>query len=138
MHLIESGSRRLAINFLECIKKFRKNERYASIAEEDELAICSKKSKLSNNHIESNKQRDHCQNINLKYLREENLNRPILAQININSIRNKFQFLPSQIIHNVDILLVSETKLDASFPTAQFLLDGFSKPYGLDLWSNGG
>ena len=138
MHLIESGSRRLAINFLECIKKFRKNERYASIAEEDELAICSKKSKLSNNHIESNKERDQCQNIYLKYLREENLNRPILAQININSIRNKFQFLPSQIIHNVDILLVSETKLDASFPTAQFLLDGFSKPYGLDLWSNGG
>ena len=37
LHLNESGSRHLAINFLERIKKFCKNERYASIAEEDEL-----------------------------------------------------------------------------------------------------
>ena len=35
-------------------------------------------------------------------------------------------------------MLVSETKLDASFPTAQFLLDGFSKPCRLDRCSNGG
>ena len=32
---------------------------------------------------------------------------PIFAQININSIRNKFQFLASQVINNVDVLLVS-------------------------------
>ena len=57
-------------------------------------------------------------------------------QINIKSLRNKFQFLASQVINNVDILLVSETKLDDSFPTAQFLLDGFSKPNRLDRCSN--
>ena len=62
---------------------------------------------------------------------------PIFAQININSIRNKFEFVASQIINNVDVLLVSETKLDDSFPTAQFLLDGFSKPCRLDRSSNG-
>ena len=71
-------------------------------------------------------------------LREENPNCPIFAQININSIRNKFQFVTSEIIDSVDVLLVSETKLDDSFPTAQFLLDGFSKPYRLDRCSNGG
>ena len=38
----------------------------------------------------------------------------------------------------MDILLISETKLDDSFSSAQFLLDGFSKPYRLDLCSNGG
>ena len=38
----------------------------------------------------------------------------------------------------MDILLISETKLDDSFPSAQFLLDGFSKPYRLDRCSNGG
>ena len=59
-------------------------------------------------------------------------------QININSIRNKFQFLASQIISNVDVLLVSETKLNDSIPTAQFLLDGLSKPYRLDRWSSAG
>ena len=43
LHLNESGSRRWAINILEHFKKFQKNERYASMAEDDELAICSKK-----------------------------------------------------------------------------------------------
>ena len=57
------------------------------------------------------------------------------AQIDINFIRNKFQFLTSEIINNV--LLVSEAKLDDSFPTVQFFLDGFSKPYRLDHCSNG-
>ena len=32
---------------------------------------------------------------------------------------------------------MSETKLDDSFPTAQFLLNGFPKPYRLDHCSNG-
>ena len=38
----------------------------------------------------------------------------------------------------MDILLISETKLDDSFPATQFLLDGFSKPYRLGRCSNGG
>ena len=80
------------MNFLERIKKFWKNERYASIAEEDELAICSKKSSLSNNLIEGEKGKNKCQNINQKSSREENPDCPIFAQIIINSIRNKFSF----------------------------------------------
>ena len=84
------------------------------------------------------KKEDKCPNVNLKLLSEENLNLPIFAQININSIRNEFYFLASQIINNVNILLVSETKLDDSFPATQFLLDGFLKPYRLDRCSNGG
>ena len=59
-------------------------------------------------------------------------------QININFIRNKFQFLASKVINNVDVLLVPETKLDDSIPTAQFSLDGFSKPHILDCCSNSG
>ena len=66
------------------------------------------------------------------------MNRPIIAQLNINSIRNKFQFLEKEVHDNLDILLISETKLDDSFPSAQFLLDGFTKPYRLDRCSNGG
>ena len=38
----------------------------------------------------------------------------------------------------MDILLISETELDDSFPSAQFLLDGFWKPYRLDRCLNGG
>ena len=74
----------------------------------------------------------------LKNIRQNNLNRPILGQLNINLIRNKFSFLASQIGNNVDVLLISEAKLDHKFLTAQFLLDGFKKSYRLDCCSKGG
>ena len=60
-----------------------------------------------------------------------------MAQLNISSIRNKFRFLEKDICANLDILLISETKLHDSFPTAQFLLNGFSKRY-VDWCLNGG
>ena len=63
----------------------------------------------------------------LKDIRQSNLNRSILRQLNINSIRNKFSFFVSQIGNNLDVLLIGETKLDDTFPTAQFLQDGFKK-----------
>ena len=62
--------------------------------------------------------------------RLKNRNRPIIGQLNINSIRNKLNFLGSEI--SPCLLLVSETKLDDSFPTAQFLMSGFCKQYRLD------
>ena len=46
--------------------------------------------------------------------------------------------MSSQITKYIDILLLSETRLDDSFPTALFSLNGFSKPYRLDRGSNGG
>ena len=66
------------------------------------------------------------------------MNRIIIAQININSIRNKFDALVSGIRGNVDILTISETKIDDSFPNRQFLIDGYTAPYRLDRNSVGG
>ena len=42
-----------------------------------------------------------------------------------------------QIKGNIDILFVSETKIDDSFLNGNFLIDGFSMPYRLDRNSNG-
>ena len=39
---------------------------------------------------------------------------------------------------NIDILMISETKLDGSFPTSKFLLNGFFSPYILDRNGKGG
>ena len=50
----------------------------------------------------------------------------IIGQRNINSLRNKFDCLVQQITGNVD--MVSDTKLDNSFPVGQFLIDGYSPP----------
>ena len=69
---------------------------------------------------------------------EKNIIRPIIRQLIINCIRNKFHFLESEASKHLDILLISETKINESFPSAQFLLDGFSRPYRLDRCANGG
>ena len=60
------------------------------------------------------------------------------SYININSIRNKFRSLCSFISSNVDILSIAETKLDYSFPNAQFLIPNFHQPFRQDISRNSG
>ena len=43
---------------------------------------------------------------NLKFIHKDNLNKLIIAHLNINSIRNKFDFLVDEIKENVDIMMV--------------------------------
>ena len=40
--------------------------------------------------------------------------------------------------NNVDILMILETKIDETFPDAQFCIDGYSTFYYFDRNSNGG
>ena len=74
----------------------------------------------------------------MKTLRSDNSNKLIFAHININSIRSKFEFLSTKVKGNIDVFIVSETKIDYSFPVGNFVIDGFSTPYRLDRDSNGG
>ena len=71
-------------------------------------------------------------------LRNQNPFRVIIGHININSIRNKFEPLVSFLSNNLDILMISETKTDDTFPDSQFLIKGFSVPYRLDHTAKGG
>ena len=64
----------------------------------------------------------------LKTLRLKYPTNPIIAQININSIQNKFETLVSLATSHIDILMISETKIDESLPLSQFMIDGFSMP----------
>ena len=73
----------------------------------------------------------------LKNTRLKNPNRFIIAQLNINSLRKKFDSLVRMLHNSLDILLISETKIDSSFPTAQFQIEGY-KTYRLDRYANGG
>ena len=66
------------------------------------------------------------------------MNRIIFAHININSIRNKFNLLTDNISDKIDILMISETKLDNSFPKSEFLLPGYTEPYRIDRNCHGG
>ena len=53
-------------------------------------------------------------------------------------MRNKFDILTDQITGNVDVMIISETKLDVSFPESQFKIPGYSSPFRLDRDQNGG
>ena len=40
--------------------------------------------------------------------------------------------------NSLDVFMISETKLDETFPEGQFLMDGFTPPYRMDRNTNGG
>ena len=40
--------------------------------------------------------------------------------------------------NSLDVFIISETKLDETFPEGQFLMDGFTPPYRMDRNTNGG
>ena len=56
-------------------------------------------------------------------------NNPIIGYLNINSLRNKIIDLRHVVsVSQPDILAISETKLDDTFPDAQFRMDGYYSP----------
>ena len=71
-------------------------------------------------------------------LRLKNVIRLICAQLNINSIRNKSDSLINILNNNIDFFMISETKLDPSFPAGQFHIHDFSEPDKFDRNSNVG
>ena len=74
----------------------------------------------------------------LKSLKVSNINRLIIGQLNINSLRNKIEALKLIMMHNIDILIITETKLDETFPKVQFHIDGYAPPFRVDRSKNGG
>ena len=74
----------------------------------------------------------------LKQLRLKNIGNIIIAHQNINSLSKRFHELVPLIDNNVDILVLSETKLDGTFPENQFSINGFKKPYRKDRNKFGG
>ena len=61
----------------------------------------------------------------------------IIETLNVNSLVSKFDELKVIGRGIFDILIINETKLDASFLVNQFLINGFSTPYRLDRNQNG-
>ena len=61
-------------------------------------------------------------NSNLHQVSINNTAKIIFDQININSIKNTFEQLTYILNNQIDILVISETKLDDTFPTSQFLM----------------
>ena len=62
-------------------------------------------------------------------LRLKNVNKVIIGNSNINSFPAKFNQVKEVILKNVDVLVITETKLDDTFPLGRFYVEGFTVSY---------
>ena len=62
----------------------------------------------------------------------------MVGHINVNSTQNKFEMLSNNIKSSLDILMISETKLDSIFPSNQFTIEGYATPIIFDRNGKGG
>ena len=62
----------------------------------------------------------------------------IFSTLNINSVPNKLDYIRITIADFVDILVITESKLDQSFPEPQFFVNRFPKPFRKDRNRHGG
>ena len=73
----------------------------------------------------------------LTKLRSEHPKNVLLGHLNINSVRNKFESTNELIRNNFDIFIITESKLDSSFPDSQFHVPGY-RLFRKDRKKNGG
>ena len=147
LHLNKQGTGKFANNLLDAIRKLWYYEETLG-----ELNISAPSSAISEKNesvrtLESTSKiftsslicvDENEQILQLQKLKTENPLKIIFGHLNINSLRNKFEQLVDILNGSIDILMISETKIDDTFPTSQFLIEGFSEPYRLDWTSNGG
>ena len=74
----------------------------------------------------------------LNNVRSNNIDRPIIAHLNINFLYQKFEPLKDLVNSRVYILVISETKVDNSFPMSEFEIEGYSTHIRLDRNCHGG
>ena len=135
------GLGKLAINFIREIKKFATTwwvtGSFHKASSFDSQIIFRSFTNLGNtektdqsaiNWLNKTSSEETLKNDVLNEIRKKNLNRIIIAHLNINLIRNKFEMLKEVIGNKIDILLISETKLDDTFSLSQFILEGFTLP----------
>ena len=143
LHLIDRGSYNLSnifVNYISSIYKwYDTNKPFVNISSNDITSnisdVCTESvSKTAPPTRNPNLESEYLGK-KLKFLLTSKLHRIIIAQINTNSIRNKFKALVNGVRGNVDILMISETNIDDSFPVTQFLnrfIERFTTPYRLD------
>ena len=149
MHLNKVGLFLLGQNFVSHSNKSFWHDESVSIESNLEIVTSGNLSTSNPNHVHVS----DTQNINvfindenilynlssyLKTLKTKNSKRSFFGNLNINAINNKFQQLKYITTSNTDFLSATETKLDFSFSSGQFSIDGFAKPFRRDRNKNGG
>ena len=120
-------------NYIASSKRFAKDE----VRSTKKLSRKDVSKKYFNSKLFNISSRNDQQNLlsNLHWVRIENPSRIIFRQIDIKSIRNKFDLLMTFIKDEIDIFMISEGKTDNSFPIYQFTMIAYSISFRFD-WKN--
>ena len=104
------------------------------------IAIIHNLTKVNDNNLQNGDTttEERCVFDQLREIKLKNPKRVTLGHLNINSLPNKFDGIMDIVGKNLDIFLISETKLDFSFPEVQFSYVGYSNPHRKDRSLGGG
>ena len=119
--------------------KYRKSK-FTSVSAEDKVENFGNTflTELNTEPCEITAENESDINLVLRKLRISYPNNVIIDHLNINSIRNKFDMLQFLLADSIDILMISDSKLDGTFPSSQSQIYGFRTPYRLDGNDRGG
>ena len=132
LHLNSTGYGKLVINFIKKMDTLSKNwwplDSFCCSPNNCEKVSCKatefdkgKAKTKKHNRSQSAKSNESGNNISiLDRVRLNNAERLIIGHLNIYSLRNKFEMLREIFQDKLDILLVSETKVDQFFPPSQY------------------
>ena len=74
----------------------------------------------------------------LSKIRTKNLNKVVIGLLNVNSLNAKIDSIRSTVIDKINIMVLVETKLDDTYPTSQFFMEGYCRPFRRDRNRYGG
>ena len=117
LHLNKKGNSLLANNFLKYLRSTFWDDIDSNCFG---INVHEYESKLDIPHRLS----DAVSERSLEVIRTKNPNRIVLAHLSISSSRNKFDILTDHISGYADVMVISETKLEDSFPESQFKILG--------------
>ena len=140
LNLNEIGKSCLANNFINFINRYvlwyeeacNNSDNCLSNAAQENCTDPKENKPVNSSNIQGENSLD-----NLRKLRLRDVNKLIIGNINKNFLPAKFDQVKEVILKNVNILVITETKLDDRFPLGQFYVEGFSMRYRLDRNHNG-
>ena len=138
LHLNRNGSDKIGKNFVDFILKYKWGHTENCVKSSDVLSTFTESQEVFGISETNDLNATNETNQDLRCLPIKNLKKLIIVQLYINSVQNKFDLLTYQIKDSIDILMITETKLDESPPTGQFFRNDFSSLFRLDRDRNGG
>lgn len=97
----------------------------------------NKDNKSCNDNISNSRNLKRCETDILSNLSIRNVKKLTIGDLNMNSISEKFGQLILLVAGKVDIIIITETRLDCTFPSSQFMANGCIESYRFARNKNG-